>query len=50
VSTVCTRKIIQQLDYKTAGAITIIESYSSQTCRVCGERSRAPQDILLPTL
>jgi putative transposase len=40
VSTACTRKIIQQLDYKTAGAITLSEAYSSQTCPVCGERSR----------
>jgi putative transposase len=40
VSTACTRKIIQQLDYKTAGAITLSEAYSSQTCPVCGERSK----------
>jgi putative transposase len=40
VSTACTRKIIQQLDYKTAGAMTLSEAYSSQTCPVCGERSR----------
>jgi putative transposase len=40
VSTACTRKIIQLLDYKTAGAITLSESYSSQTCPVCGERSK----------
>jgi putative transposase len=40
VSTACTRKIIQLLDYKTAGAITLSEAYSSQTCPVCGERSR----------
>jgi putative transposase len=40
VSTACTRKIIQQLDYKTAGAITVPEHYSSQTCPVCGERSK----------
>jgi putative transposase len=39
VSQVCTRRIIQQLDYKTAGAITLNEAYSSQTCPVCGERS-----------
>ena len=35
----CTRKLIEQLDYKTAGAITVNEAYSSQTCPVCGERS-----------
>jgi putative transposase len=40
VSTACTRKIIGQLDYKTAGAIVIDERYSSQTCSVCGERSK----------
>ncbi len=40
VSTACTRKLIQQLDYKTAGAITVNEAYSSQTCPVCGERSK----------
>jgi putative transposase len=39
VSQVCTRRIIRQLDYKTAGAITLSEAYSSQTCPVCGERS-----------
>jgi putative transposase len=39
VSTACTRKLIRQLDYKTAGAITVSEAYSSQTCPVCGERS-----------
>jgi putative transposase len=40
VSTACTRKLIQQLDYKTVGAIAIDEAYSSQTCPVCGERSK----------
>lgn len=40
VSTACTRKLIQQLDYKTVGAIVIDEAYSSQTCPVCGQRSR----------
>jgi putative transposase len=40
VSQVCTRKLIQQLDYKTVGAITLSEAYSSQTCPVCGERSK----------
>src|SRR6185369_1400389 len=40
VSTACTRKLIQLLDYKTVGAITINEAYSSQTCPVCGERSK----------
>jgi putative transposase len=40
VSTACTRKLIRLLDYKTAGAITLDEAYSSQTCPVCGERSK----------
>ncbi len=40
VSTAGTRKIIEQLEYKTAGAITLSEAYSSQTCPVCGERSK----------
>ena len=40
ISTACTRKIIGQLDYKTAGAIVIDEAYSSQTCPVCGRRSK----------
>jgi putative transposase len=40
VSTACTRRILSQLDDKTAGAITIDEHYSSQTCPVCGERSK----------
>jgi putative transposase len=40
VSTACTRKLIEQLDYKTAGAITVPEHYSSQTCPVCGKRSK----------
>lgn len=40
VSSACTRKLIQQLDYKTAGAITLNEAYSSQTCPVCRERSK----------
>jgi putative transposase len=40
VSAACTRKLIRQLDYKTAGAITVPEPFSSQTCPVCGERSK----------
>jgi putative transposase len=40
VSTACTRKLIGQLRYKTAGALTLSEAYSSQTCVVCGERSK----------
>ncbi|HEY1391698.1 MAG TPA: transposase [Ktedonobacterales bacterium] len=40
ISTACTRKLIQQLDYKTTGAMVIDEAFSSQTCPVCGRRSR----------
>jgi putative transposase len=40
VSSACNRQIIRQLDYKTAGALVINEAYSSQTCPVCGERSK----------
>lgn len=58
VSQACNRKIIQLLDYKTAGVITIDEAYTSQTCPVCGERSKhgrayrcrcgttAPRDVI----
>jgi len=41
ISMTCTRKIINQLNYKTAGALTLSEAYSSQTCPVCGERSKS---------
>ncbi|HEV8191176.1 MAG TPA: transposase [Ktedonobacterales bacterium] len=40
ISQTCTRKIINQLDYKTAGAIVVDAAYSSQTCPVCGRRSK----------
>jgi putative transposase len=49
VSTACTRKIIQQLDYKTAGAVTVNERMTSQTCPVCGERSRHRRIYHCPT-
>lgn len=48
ISQACTRKIIGQLDYKTAGAITVNEAYSSQTCPVCGERSKHKRIYLCP--
>lgn len=32
--------VIRLLDYKTRGAIKVEEYYSSQTCPVCGERSK----------
>jgi putative transposase len=40
VSQACNAKIIAQLDYKTSGAIEVNESYSSQTCPVCGRRKK----------
>lgn len=40
VSSACTRKIIGMLNYKLAAAIEVDEAYSSQTCPVCGERSK----------
>lgn len=40
VSSACNRKVISQLGYKLAGVNEIDESYSSQTCPVCGERNR----------
>ncbi len=48
VSTACTRKLIQQLDYKTVGAIVLDEAYSSQTCPVCGRRSKHRRIYLCP--
>lgn len=40
VSSASNGKLIQQLDYKTSGAIQVSEHYSSQTCPVCGERQK----------
>lgn len=41
VSQACTRRVINQLDYKLrGGAITVSEAYSSQTCPVCGCRTK----------
>jgi putative transposase len=40
VSSASNRKIIQQLNYKTSGAIEVSEQYSSQTCPVCGARQK----------
>jgi putative transposase len=58
VSQACNRKLLQLLDYKTAGVIAVNEAYTSQTCPVCGERSKqgrtyrcrcgcwAPRDVI----
>ena len=40
VSQACNRKLIDMLNYKLVGAIEVSESYSSQTCPVCGQRSK----------
>ena len=40
VSQAATAKIIQQLDYKTAGAIQVDEAYTSQTCPGCSRRQK----------
>jgi putative transposase len=40
VSSACNRKLIDQLDYKTCGAIQVDEQYTSQTCPVCGARNQ----------
>ena len=40
VSSSSNAKLIEQLDYKTAGAIEVSETYSSQTCPVCGCRQK----------
>jgi putative transposase len=40
VSSASNGKLIQQLDYKTSGAMQVSEHYSSQTCPVCGERQK----------
>jgi putative transposase len=41
VSSCCTSKITQQLEYKLSGSVTQVnEAYSSQTCPVCGCRHK----------
>src|SRR5262249_2715288 len=40
VSSACNRKIISLLNYKLAACIEVEEAYTSQTCLVCGERSK----------
>lgn len=40
VSSACNRKLIAQLNYKLVAAIEVEEAYSSQTCPVCGVRSK----------
>lgn len=40
VSSASNARLIEQLDYKTAGAIVVSEAYSSQTCPVCGCRQK----------
>jgi putative transposase len=40
VASACNRKIIALLHYKLAACIAVEEAYTSQTCPVCGERSK----------
>ena len=40
VSSACNRKIISMLNYKLAACIEVNEAYTSQTCPVCGTRSK----------
>ena len=40
VSSACNRKIVSLLNYKLAACIEVEEANSSQTCPVCGERSK----------
>ena len=40
VSSACNRKIVNLLNSKLAACIEVEEAYSSQTCPVCGERSK----------
>ncbi|MEO8397157.1 MAG: transposase, partial [Chloroflexota bacterium] len=40
VSSASNAKLIQQLDYKTAGVLEVSEVFSSQTCPVCGRRQK----------
>jgi putative transposase len=40
VSAACNRKIINLLNYKLASAIEVEEHSTSQTCSVCGERTK----------
>ncbi|MGB2611344.1 MAG: transposase [Isosphaeraceae bacterium] len=40
VSSACNRKVVNLLNSKLAACIEVEEAYSSQTCPVCGERSK----------
>ena len=40
VASACNRKIVSLLNYKLAACIEVDESYTSQTCPVCGTRSK----------
>jgi putative transposase len=40
VASACNRKIIAMLNYKLAACIEVNEAYTSQTCPVCGARSK----------
>ena len=48
VSSACNRKLINLLNYKLSSAIVVDEAYSSQTCPVCGERSKPARTYRCP--
>jgi len=48
VSSACNRKMINLLNYKLAACIEVEEQYSSQTCPVCGERSKHSRTYRCP--
>jgi tRNA(Ile2) C34 agmatinyltransferase TiaS len=48
VSSTANARIIAQLGYKLASTIEIDESYTSQTCPVCGERSKHQRTYRCP--
>jgi transposase len=48
VSSACNRRLINLLSYKLAGAIEVDESYTSQTCPVCGGRSKQGRTYRCP--
>jgi len=48
VASACNRKIISLLNYKLAACIAIDESFTSQTCPVCGARSKSHRQYRCP--
>jgi putative transposase len=48
VSSACNRKLIDLLNYKLAACIEVDEAYSSQTCPVCGGRTKHQRTYRCP--